>query len=155
MIQWIVLGWLVCVSFQASNFLVSDMIKSFINSLHLIRMYDALVTVSFLKHISIFLQARGMNYLHHYSPPIIHRDLKSSNLLVDKNWTVKVVLQFIWSPNLLHIPTSLLSFYLVQSGCRFWSFTSQARNLSDNKNRKRNSKYKQKKSDCLIYMHGF
>ncbi|VAI28354.1 unnamed protein product [Triticum turgidum subsp. durum] len=34
--------------------------------------------------------ARGMNYLHHYSPPIIHRDLKSSNLLVDKNWTVKV-----------------------------------------------------------------
>ncbi|XVF28203.1 hypothetical protein REPUB_Repub15cG0008800 [Reevesia pubescens] len=34
--------------------------------------------------------ARGMNYLHHYNPPIIHRDLKSSNLLVDKNWTVKV-----------------------------------------------------------------
>uniref|UniRef100_A0A0E0FD96 non-specific serine/threonine protein kinase n=1 Tax=Oryza meridionalis TaxID=40149 RepID=A0A0E0FD96_9ORYZ len=35
-------------------------------------------------------EARGMNYLHHSSPPIIHRDLKSSNLLVDKNWTVKV-----------------------------------------------------------------
>nr|GEW69597.1 hypothetical protein [Tanacetum cinerariifolium] len=34
--------------------------------------------------------ARGMNYLHHCQPPIIHRDLKSSNLLVDKNWTVKV-----------------------------------------------------------------
>ncbi|XP_077248562.1 uncharacterized protein LOC143888126 isoform X2 [Tasmannia lanceolata] len=34
--------------------------------------------------------ARGMNYLHHRKPPIIHRDLKSSNLLVDKNWTVKV-----------------------------------------------------------------
>ncbi|XP_022721786.1 probable serine/threonine-protein kinase DDB_G0282963 isoform X1 [Durio zibethinus] len=34
--------------------------------------------------------ARGMNYLHHFNPPIIHRDLKSSNLLVDKNWTVKV-----------------------------------------------------------------
>ncbi|KAE8658760.1 Serine/threonine-protein kinase CTR1 [Hibiscus syriacus] len=34
--------------------------------------------------------ARGMNYLHHCNPPIIHRDLKSSNLLVDKNWTVKV-----------------------------------------------------------------
>ncbi|KAK2990233.1 hypothetical protein RJ640_014685 [Escallonia rubra] len=34
--------------------------------------------------------ARGVNYLHHCSPPIIHRDLKSSNLLVDRNWTVKV-----------------------------------------------------------------
>uniref|UniRef100_A0A5B7AT19 non-specific serine/threonine protein kinase n=1 Tax=Davidia involucrata TaxID=16924 RepID=A0A5B7AT19_DAVIN len=34
--------------------------------------------------------ARGMNYLHHFNPPVIHRDLKSSNLLVDKNWTVKV-----------------------------------------------------------------
>ncbi|MCL7051475.1 hypothetical protein MKW94_009223 [Papaver nudicaule] len=34
--------------------------------------------------------ARGMNYLHHCKPPIVHRDLKSSNLLVDKKWTVKV-----------------------------------------------------------------
>ncbi|CAL0314505.1 unnamed protein product [Lupinus luteus] len=34
--------------------------------------------------------ARGMNYLHRRNPPIVHRDLKSSNLLVDKNWTVKV-----------------------------------------------------------------
>lgn len=31
-----------------------------------------------------------MNYLHHCNPPIIHRDLKSSNLLVDKNLNVKV-----------------------------------------------------------------
>ncbi|XVE89824.1 hypothetical protein DITRI_Ditri20bG0025400 [Diplodiscus trichospermus] len=34
--------------------------------------------------------ARGMNCLHTSTPTIVHRDLKSPNLLVDKNWTVKV-----------------------------------------------------------------
>ncbi|TKY54243.1 Serine/threonine-protein kinase EDR1 [Spatholobus suberectus] len=38
--------------------------------------------------------ARGVNYLHHCNPPIIHRDLKSSNLLVDRNWTVVKVGDF-------------------------------------------------------------
>ncbi|XP_074283957.1 uncharacterized protein LOC141608510 [Silene latifolia] len=40
-------------------------------------------------HIALDI-ARGMNYLHKCNPPIVHRDLKSSNLLVDKNWSVKV-----------------------------------------------------------------
>lgn len=39
------------------------------------------------------LQAKGMNYLHNRNPPIVHRDLKSPNLLVDKKYTVKV---WIW-----------------------------------------------------------
>lgn len=34
--------------------------------------------------------AKGINYLHRLNPPIVHRDLKSPNLLVDKTWTVKV-----------------------------------------------------------------
>uniref|UniRef100_A0A0R0J9B7 non-specific serine/threonine protein kinase n=1 Tax=Glycine max TaxID=3847 RepID=A0A0R0J9B7_SOYBN len=34
--------------------------------------------------------ARGMNYLHNCTPVVVHRDLKSPNLLVDKNWVVKV-----------------------------------------------------------------
>ncbi|GFP88128.1 serine/threonine-protein kinase ctr1 [Phtheirospermum japonicum] len=34
--------------------------------------------------------ANGMNYLHNHNPPIVHRDLKSPNLLVDENYTVKV-----------------------------------------------------------------
>jgi len=34
--------------------------------------------------------ARGINYLHNCRPPIVHRDLKTDNLLVDENWQVKV-----------------------------------------------------------------
>eukprot|EP01087_Luapelamoeba_hula_P007953 TRINITY_DN1967_c0_g1_i1.p1 TRINITY_DN1967_c0_g1~~TRINITY_DN1967_c0_g1_i1.p1 ORF type:complete len:883 (+),score=141.90 TRINITY_DN1967_c0_g1_i1:59-2707(+) len=34
--------------------------------------------------------AQGMNYLHTFSPPIIHRDLKSHNLLVDESFNIKV-----------------------------------------------------------------
>lgn len=49
-----------------------------------------IVQSMFYAYNLLFLQARGVNYLHHCNPPIIHRDLKSSNILVDKNWTVKV-----------------------------------------------------------------
>lgn len=33
---------------------------------------------------------RGMAYLHSMNPPIIHRDLKSMNILVSSTWTAKV-----------------------------------------------------------------
>lgn len=34
--------------------------------------------------------AKGMAYLHGCEPVVIHRDLKSHNLLIDNNWTCKV-----------------------------------------------------------------
>ena len=36
--------------------------------------------------------ARGMLYLHKSAPPILHRDLKTPNLLVTSDWHCKVLL---------------------------------------------------------------
>ena len=33
---------------------------------------------------------RGMSFLHLHKPPIVHRDLKGQNILVDDNWHCKV-----------------------------------------------------------------
>lgn len=40
--------------------------------------------------------AKGVNYLHSFNPPILHRDLKSLNILLDKNLTVKIA-DFGWA----------------------------------------------------------
>lgn len=38
--------------------------------------------------------ATGMQYLHGQNPVIIHRDLKSLNVLIDENWVTKVWTHF-------------------------------------------------------------
>ena len=40
--------------------------------------------------IADMLHLQGMLQLHSHADPILHRDLKSPNLLVDKHWRVKV-----------------------------------------------------------------
>lgn len=43
-------------------------------------------------HIS---SARALEYLHeHSNPPVVHRDLKSSNVLLDSDFNAKVGLYF-------------------------------------------------------------
>ncbi|WVZ96046.1 hypothetical protein U9M48_041731 [Paspalum notatum var. saurae] len=50
------------------------------------------VASSWKLRIKILLDAsRGIEYLHSYAvPPIIHRDIKSSNILLDAAWTARV-----------------------------------------------------------------
>jgi hypothetical protein len=39
---------------------------------------------------------QGLLQLHSHRPAILHRDLKSPNLLVDKHWRVKVIQSVRW-----------------------------------------------------------
>ncbi len=41
--------------------------------------------------------ARGMLYLHSHQPPICHRDLKSSNLVVDDHWVSSFLFLLLFS----------------------------------------------------------
>ncbi len=55
--------------------------------LHMVR--DNKITYDDARRIALEI-AYGMNYLHGFKPPILHRDLKSMNVLLDRNCTVKL-----------------------------------------------------------------
>ncbi|XP_011032806.1 PREDICTED: serine/threonine-protein kinase CTR1-like isoform X1 [Populus euphratica] len=61
-------------------------------SLHkLLHMNDAALILDERRCLNMAYDvAKGMNYLHQFRPPIVHRDLKSLNLLVDSTYTVKI-----------------------------------------------------------------
>ena len=71
----------------------------------------SLYSLVIICHIS-FAQAKGMNYLHKRNPPVVHRDLKSPNLLVDKKYTVKVRMKCEYFSS---IPNSLKQFVTLGS----------------------------------------
>ncbi|XP_062518916.1 uncharacterized protein LOC134194033 [Corticium candelabrum] len=54
-------------------------------------LYDLSIDIDYNRKLSFAMDsARGMHTLHTLEPPRIHRDLKSDNLLVSKDWIVKV-----------------------------------------------------------------
>ncbi|KAL2893484.1 Serine/threonine-protein kinase-like protein CCR4 [Bienertia sinuspersici] len=59
---------------------------------HLHKLKGSSPLASWQNRLQVALDAaRGIDYLHTYAvPPIIHRDIKSSNILLDSNWNAKV-----------------------------------------------------------------
>lgn len=89
----------VCVRDNGDRYIITEMMDrgSVFDLIHpnfsfsAIRDPDADIRLTPERIYQILLQsARGMAYLHAFHPPIIHRDLKSHNLLVDRFWNVKV-----------------------------------------------------------------
>jgi len=54
--------------------------------------------------------ARGVNYLHSFPTPVLHRDLKSLNLLLDENFRIKVA-DFGWTRTMASTMTGKIGTY--------------------------------------------
>jgi serine/threonine protein kinase len=47
-------------------------------------------TIMVVPQLSLSLATAGLSHLHSLAPPLIHRDFKTSNVLVDENFIAKV-----------------------------------------------------------------
>jgi len=89
----------VCVRDNGDRYIITEMMTkgSVFDLLHPNLAFSALRNPSTKNKVTperiqqILVQcARAMSYLHSFDPPILHRDLKTHNLLVDDHWNVKV-----------------------------------------------------------------
>lgn len=67
-----------------------SIVTEFLHRGSLYKILQKSTDIPFLKRLRLAHDVvKGMCYLHGCKPPIVHRDLKSPNLLVDRNWSVK------------------------------------------------------------------
>ncbi|XP_073019237.1 receptor protein-tyrosine kinase CEPR2-like [Primulina eburnea] len=88
-----ILKLLACLTKEGSNFLVFEYMENgnLFEALHK-EIKVGKPELDWFKRYRIALgAAKGIAYLHHdYSPPIIHRDIKSTNILLDEDYEAKI-----------------------------------------------------------------
>jgi len=67
------------------------------------------ISWDFRKKIGLDI-AKGVYYLHNHKPPILHRDLKSLNVLLDGAMTAKLA-DFGWTRVISKVMTSKIGTY--------------------------------------------
>lgn len=86
---------------------------------HILRQAGDKVPEARMQRVVAVSVARGMAYLHSRSPPILHLDLKSPNVLVDDRWRVKIAGRSRWKgPDVADMGSGLVDRWKLWGGWR-------------------------------------